>query len=236
MGSVSGVGVLDKSVTILATIAEGGPYTLAELVERTRLPRATAHRLVSALEDHDLVGRDERGRYRLGLRVLAWGARAATGLPLADAAAPVLAALRDATDESAQLYVRDGDRRVCVAAAERPSGLRDTVPVGAALPLTAGSAAKVILAWAPDADRFPQISAAERALVRRQGWASSVGERESGVASVSAPVFDPNAQTVVGVVSVSGPVDRLGRRPGARFAPEVVAAARDLERRAGLGR
>ena len=39
----------------------------------------------------------------------------------------------------AKLYVREGDRRVCVASAERTSGLRDTVPLGASLPLTAGS-------------------------------------------------------------------------------------------------
>ena len=46
---------------------------------------------------------------------------------------PALSALRDATGESAQLYRRQGDQRICVAAAERMSGLRDSVPVGAAL-------------------------------------------------------------------------------------------------------
>ena len=62
-------------------------------------------------------------------------------------AQPVLVQLRDLTGESAQLYRRQADIRVCVAAAERASGLRDTVPVGAALPMTAGSAAQVLLAW-----------------------------------------------------------------------------------------
>ena len=62
-------------------------------------------------------------------------------------AQPVLAQLRDMTGESAQLYRRQGDARICVAAAERASGLRDTVPVGAVLPMSAGSAAQVLLAW-----------------------------------------------------------------------------------------
>src|SRR4030095_4306116 len=75
----------------------------------------------------------------------------ATAAPdvLLPAAAPMLTALRDATGESAQLYLRRADERVCVAASERVSGLRDTVPVGAVLPMTAGSGAQVLLAWEP---------------------------------------------------------------------------------------
>jgi DNA-binding IclR family transcriptional regulator len=62
-----------------------------------------------------------------------------------------------------------------------------------------------------------------------------VAEREPGVASVSAPVRD-GAGRAVAAIGVSGPIERLGRRPGPRFAEAVVGAARDLERRAGLAR
>ena len=55
--------------------------------------------------------------------------------------------------------------------------------------------------------RFFAIQARTLAEVRRRGWAQSVAERESGVASVSAPVRDA-AGTVVAAVSVSGPVER----------------------------
>jgi DNA-binding IclR family transcriptional regulator len=72
----------------------------------------------------------------------------------------------------------------------------------------------------------------ERALleVRRRGWAQSVAEREPGVASVSAPVRDAAGQ-VVAAVSVSGPIDRMGRRPGARWAADLLAAADALQSR-----
>jgi DNA-binding IclR family transcriptional regulator len=231
MDSVSGVGVVDKSVAILEVLAERGAVGLADLVDATGFSRPTAHRLALALEAHGLVGRDEEGRFRLGVRLAAWGGRVPS-LPLAlvDEAEPVLVALRDETGESAQLYVRDGDRRVCVAAAERPSGLRDTVPVGARLPLTAGSGAKVLLAWS-DAGDWPRgVDGAALRAVRRQGWAASVAEREPGVASVSAPVRDAHG-VVVAAVSVSGPIDRLGRRPGSRYGRAVVASARALARR-----
>ena len=121
---------------ILEALAERGPATLAELVDAHR---ALAGRPRTGWRSRSrrtaCVGRDERGRFRLGVRLAAWGAAAARRGRAGDAAGRCSRDLRDETGESAQLYVRDGDRRVCVAAAERPAGLRDTVPVGARLPL-----------------------------------------------------------------------------------------------------
>ena len=234
MDSLSGVGVIDKSAAILEALAERGPATLAELVEATGISRPTAHRLAVALEAHGLVGRDDRGRFRLGVRLAAWG-RGAVSLSatMLEQSADVLAELRDETGESAQLYVRDGDHRVCIAAAERPAGLRDTVPVGARLPLVAGSGGKVLLAWADAADWPPAVDPAVLRAVRQRGWAASVAEREAGVASVSAPVFGPDG-VVIAALSVSGPIDRLGRRPGPQFGPALVSGAERLGRKAGL--
>lgn len=219
-------------MAVLEAVAKE-PCGLAELCTRTGLPRATAHRLAVGLEVHRLLRRGSDGRWRPGaaLAELAGGAVD----PLLDAASSVLPRLRDRTGESVQLYRRDGSQRVCISTAEPPSGLRDTVPVGARLPMTAGSGAKVLAAWTDPATQRSLLTDAvfgERALleVRRRGWAQSVGEREPGVASVSAPVRDANG-TVVAAVSVSGPIDRMGRRPGARWAADLLAAADALQAR-----
>ena len=223
--------MLDKAVAILSFLSANGPASLATVVGDTGLPRPTAHRLLSALEAHHLVVRG-RGRYSLGIRLLGWGNRA-VGTSLVDAAWPVLAALRDETGESTQLYVREGDRRVCVASVERASGgLRDTVPVGAVLPLELGSGGKVLLAWAEDKGRFSGVGIAELDAIRSRGWAESVAEREAGVASVSAPVFGPDGK-LNAAVCASGPISRLGERPGERLAEPVVAAAREIEETMG---
>jgi DNA-binding IclR family transcriptional regulator len=219
----SGVGVLDKAVLVLDAV-QAGAHSLAALTESTGLSRATAHRLAVALEVHGLLARDGAGRWGIGPRVAALAGHDT----LLDRAAPILARLRDVTGESAQLYRRQGSERVCIAAAERGSGLRDTVPVGAVLPMTAGSAAQVLLAFTgempPPGAAFTDRSLAE---VRRRGWAHSVAEREAGVASVSAPVLATDGQ-VVGAISVSGPLERLGRQPGRLHAAAVVAAAHEL--------
>ncbi|MEV5412647.1 IclR family transcriptional regulator [Thermopolyspora sp. NPDC052614] len=227
MDNSSGVGVLDKAVLVLNAL-EAGPASLAQLVQATGLARPTAHRLACALEHHRIVSRDTQGRFVLGPRLSELSAAAGEDRLLA-VAGPVLVQLRDITGESAQLYRRQGDERVCVAAAERASGLRDTVPVGSALPMTAGSAAQILLAW-EEPDRLhrglrgAKFTATTLSGVRRRGWAHSVAEREQGVASVSAPVRGAGGK-VIAAISVSGPIERLTRSPGRLHAGAVVAAA-----------
>lgn len=209
--TVTGVGVIDKAARILAAVEEK-PLDLTSLIVATRLPRATAHRLAVALEGHGLLRRDAEGRFAPGLRLVALGRAASQALHLPEVARPALEELRDRTGESAQLYVRDGDTRVCVVSLESPHGLRTIVPVGAALPLHAGSAGHVLSGDV------------------REGsdWIDSVGEREAGVASVSAPVRAADGH-VIAAVSVSGPIDRIGNEPGARHGAAVVGAAAAVE-------
>jgi DNA-binding IclR family transcriptional regulator len=226
----SGVGVLDKAVAIMAAL-EAGPRSLSELVSATGIARPTAHRLAVALEFHRLVSRDFSGRFILGARSSELAAAAGEDRLLV-LAAPALIALRDATGESAQLYRRQGDSRICVAAAERLSGLRDSVPVGTSLAMQAGSGAQILMAW-EEPDKLhrglvgAKFNAVNLAAVRRRGWAQSVGEREAGVASVSAPVRGPNNK-VIAAVSISGPIERLSRQPGRMHAAAVVATANKL--------
>jgi DNA-binding IclR family transcriptional regulator len=223
--SVSGVGVIDKATQVLDALEEA-PRSLSELVAVTGFSRATAHRLAVALELHGLVRRDEEGRFALGVRLIALGRAAAEAIPLASAALPALEALRDETGESVQLYVRQGDRRVCIAALESPHGLRTIVPMGASLPLEVGSAGKIL----SDASNE---SVGTESSPNRRPWVESVGEREAGVASVSAAVAGPDGRALA-AVSVSGPIERTTRQPGRRYGDAVVAAARHIETAAGL--
>ena len=206
MDSVSGVGVLDKAVVVLHAVAVS-PVSLGELQARTGLPRATVHRLAAALELHGLLRRDDAGRYELGLGLVALGHTAAERFPLVEVARPVLAELCVSTGESVQLFVREGAQRRCVVSLESPHGLRWIVPQGSLLPLDVGSAGRVL-----------------SGEVSKHGWVQSVGEREVGVASVSAPVVGADGSTVA-ALSVSGPIERLTRQPGKRFGAAVVAAA-----------
>jgi DNA-binding IclR family transcriptional regulator len=206
MDTVTGVGVLDKAMDILRVVADR-PATLGGLQSATGLPRATAHRLAVALEAHGLLRRDNDGRFDLGPELATLGRIADVRFPLVELARDALSHLRDETGESVQLFVREGQQRRCVLSFASPHALRWIVPEGARLPLELGSAGRVLSG---------ELGAA--------GWVASVEEREAGVASVSAPVRAGDG-AVIAAVSLSGPVERLSRRPGARFGRQVVEAA-----------
>lgn len=209
MNIVTGVGVLDKAVQLLRAVADQ-PRTLQGLQAATGIPRATAHRLAVALEAHGLLRRDPDGRFDLGPELGALGRIVGERFPLADQALPALERLRDATGESAQLFVREGANRRCVLSLQSPHALRWIVPEGVLFPLDVGSAGRVLSGAAGG-----------------HGWIESVEEREAGVASVSAPVLDAGG-AVVAAVSVSGPVERMTRQPGRVFGDRVVAASQEI--------
>ena len=224
--------MLDKAVLILR-LAAVSSVTLTELVQQSGLPKATAHRIAMGLEGHALLSRNDVGAWIAGPLLAELTNGGVSGL--ASRAGPILEQLCRDTGESAQLFRRESDVRLCIASAERASGLRDTVPRGARLPMTAGSAAHVLLAWSSAADKpddaalLGRASFSNRTLaeVRRRGYAHSSGEREAGVGSISAPVRDADGG-VIAAVSVSGPLERLGRRPRAGLVAAVIEAAKSL--------
>ncbi|MCF4007019.1 IclR family transcriptional regulator [Corynebacterium uropygiale] len=225
----SGIKVLDRAVAIMTAVA-AQPRSLAELCEATELPRATAHRLATALETHRLLARTSDGRWSVGpaLSSLSIGGKD----QLIDAATPIMASLMATTNESVQLYQLTGTTRTCIASQEPPVGLHNTVPVGARMALTAGSAAKIFLAYSSPGLRhtiLPHAVFTEKDLedVRARGWSESVSEREIGLASLSAPVFEGNG-LFVAVLSISGPADRLRPHPGEKWGTQLLAAATEL--------
>ena len=227
------VGVLDRSVAILEAV-EKGERSFRAIVAATGLTKPTAHRLISSLEDHGFLLHVGGLGYALGPRLLALASTAMRELPIRQLARPILERLARSTGESTQLYVRSEDRRICVDAVESDNELRTIVQIGASLPLNKGSAGKVFLAWgrAPDGLDLADIGTS-LVTTRRRGWADSYGERESGVASVSAPIFGPRDH-LLAAISVSGPQARLAGQQAKRYGPAVVQAAHEVE--ALLGR
>jgi DNA-binding IclR family transcriptional regulator len=210
MDSVSGVGVLDKAFLVLNELV-AHPLSLTEVVERTGIPRATSHRLLSALEHHGAVRRNDNGDYCIGPTLAGLGRAATQQFPFLQFARDVATQIRDRTGESVQVFVPESQGRRCVVSLESPNGLRWIVPEGSLFPLTRGSAGKVL----------------SGVRLSTGGWIESVEERVKGVASVSAPVVDDSG-VIVAALSVSGPLERMGAQPGAKFGAVVVKGARQI--------
>lgn len=199
----TGVGVLDRVVAVLDAV-EVRRMTASELARYLGLSVPTTHRLVSSMMAHTLLSRDDDGRLQLGARF--------SSPYLEQVCTPVLTGLQQETGETAQLWVRRGEHRLCLASIDSPAELRASVPVGTLLPLGAGGSAAEILTGS----------------TTKPGWAESVSQRTPGLCSVSAPIHRPSGETVA-ALCLSAPVIRVGEAgPGAIYGEVVVSAAAQL--------
>lgn len=247
-GGVPPILVLQKICQILECFTIRQPQlTLQQITAETGLPASTCQRLVHNLVREGFLDRYEEG-YRIGLGLVRWAAPGSFGLDTVRLTRPSLQQLRDATAETACLYVRDGAYRTVVALAETHHVVMRLFMVGMVMALHAGSAGKVFMAFDPmarsaavghglsrhTARTIVDIDLLDQQLeeIRRLGYASSFEEREPGAASVSAPVFGLTGE-LVAVIGVGAPTQRLTPSDVGDIAPKVVAAAEDASRRLG---
>lgn len=216
-----GVIAVTRALQVLAAFALGESHlSLAELSRRCALHKTTVLRLARTLAQSGYLVQREDGDWRLGPAAGWLGARYQAGFDVQNVLEPALRALTQSTGESAAFYVREGDVRTCLVRVEGPQALRHHARMGEGLPLDRGSPGRVILA-------FSGAPGTEYERIRQRGYHWSIGEREQGVATVSAPVFGMHWR-LLGSVCISGPASRLPAEKLEALAQTVVAAANQL--------
>ncbi len=240
---VIGAAVLDKAMDVLDLVASTAPsVAFVDLQRRSALPRSTLHRLLTALEGRGLLRRDAEDRtWRLGYRLLELAHGVWSDLDLRATAAPELAALRDATDETVLFGVLDDDACVIGEAAPGRQAIRLAADVGQRTPWPASPLGCAIAAWLEAAvarnllDRLPAAtrSVLEPALELARGRGYYVqGIDSAGTSAVAAPILDYRG-IAVAAIAIMGPAFRLPPDRLHALAPPLMEAARRLSHNAG---
>lgn len=247
-GGVAPLLVLGKITEILDAFSLDQPsLTLRQLRATTGLPASTVQRLVANMVWAGLLERDG-DQLRIGLRMAYWAAPAIRAIDAIDIVSPLLDGLRDLTGESVTLFRVEQGHRVCVALSPTRHELRQDAYVGRLMPLHAGSAGRVLLAWdavleesvlAHDMRQHTGITITERdelhaalGVTRAQGYAVTSGERVDGAAGLSAPIFN-SAGRVLFSLTISGPAVRITEDSIASWISPLVESAREATRRLG---
>jgi len=224
--SESGLRTVQRAIDILYCFTlEEQELTLTEIANKISLAKSTTTRLLSTLEQNNLVLKDpDTLKYRLGQGLYYLGHIAGKSIKVREISKPIMEQIRDQTRETVNLYILDKDSRVCVEQCEGLQSVRHMVKIGEKLPLWAGAGGKVLLAYQSvvfQSQIFEQIPSQERLEylkkeleeIKIQQCASSIDEREIGSAAVAAPIFDINHE-VKACLSISGPTNR--------FTPEII--------------
>jgi DNA-binding IclR family transcriptional regulator len=196
--------------------------TLADLSRRVAMGKTTVLRTARTLARAGYLAQWEDGRWRLGPASGWLGVRYQTAFDVRDVIDSVLRGLTGVTGETTALFVREGNSRTCVARVERPSLARHYIRVGEKLALDQGASGHVLLAYSGQiGERYDDI--------RRHGFHVSVGERDSKLCSVSAPVFGARRR-LFGALCVSGESQRLGQAELRAHLDALIANSEKLSR------
>jgi len=227
---------------------------IGDISAMTGHSKSTVSRLLATLQEFGCVEKAEGyGKYHLGYRIYLWGVISQASHTLPAIAKPIMKNLRERCGEEVSLYGAEGDRRVCLLRVESLHEIARVGLIGEPLPLHAGAAGRVLLAYLPkelqqsviydqDLNRFTGLTITDPGKlisslkrIREQGFAVSRGEREPEAFSVVAPVRDAH-ETVVASLSISGPNYRLNRNKLKQNIKDVLKAAEEISHKLGLDR
>jgi IclR family transcriptional regulator, acetate operon repressor len=243
MSPIPGTQAVARAVALLKLFSDAAPERgLGDLAKAAGLHRATAHRLLAALEREGMVARDESGeRYRLGPDAIALGARATRATDLRSACRAELLALAAETGETATLEVPVRGDMLIADEVVGKALISATASAGTSWPAHATSTGKAVLAVLPDDERRAMLGrklsrptartivsqvalARDLALTRKRGYAVATEELERGYVAVGAAILDQSGRPV-GALSVGGPTVRFPARRIASLGTVVRAAA-----------
>ncbi|WP_159078922.1 IclR family transcriptional regulator [Orrella marina] len=221
-GGKVGVGAVNRALQVLSAFesSENG-LTLSMISEETGLYESTILRLLESLIAARYAKRLPNGRYVVGPKVLILSEMYRRSFKLSDYVLPHLRALVETSGESAGLYVREGDARVCLHQIQPRRSVRMHVVEGKAFPLDIGAAGHVIRAFEDQAEgeRFQHI--------RESGYCVTKAERDPESAAIACPVFQ-SEQHLLGAVSLVIPLYRCTDELFNQLIPAVQETAKRL--------
>jgi DNA-binding IclR family transcriptional regulator len=241
-----------KALDLLTAFSFREPrLSLADLATRTGIPRPTAFRLLTTLEQAGFVSK-RSGEYQLGIKCFVLGNIVASSLDLREKARTHLERLRDVTGETVHLAVLDQWQVLYLERLQSPHPIGFMRSrVGGSVPAYCTSLGKTLLAFKPQEDvgewlrtqtlkaMTPATITAPRRLlkelraIRERGYGLDEQEHEIGVRCLAAPIVN-HAGEVVAAISVAGPADRMPRSlAGSAMANAVVATARAISTELG---
>jgi DNA-binding IclR family transcriptional regulator len=224
---------LRSAFEIVDYLKRSGGAGVTEVANELSLPKSTAHVYLSSLEEVGYaVNRD--GTYHIGMRFLDIGENARSRKRIYQVGCEEVDRLAEETGEVASMMIPEHGRGVYLYRKRGDQAMPVKSHIGKHVDLHCRASGKAILSELPE-QRVEEIIEdkglirrtdrtitdrdelwAELEQVSRRGYAVNDGELREGLRCIGAPVTRDG--TVVGAISVSGPV---GRIQGERFEEEI---------------
>lgn len=232
----------DRALDVLQLFTDSKlVWSGSEVSEHFGVARSTGYRYLKGLVSASFIEECDGG-FRLGPRIFELARLARKGLGLSQIAKPIMRQLADEAGETVLLTRRSGAAVVCLELEESSHPIRLSYERGHVMPINAGAAAQILLAWAPTDEAADVLSAAplqrftqrtvtdptqllkRLASIRQQGYAVSSGELDVDVLGIAAPIRAANG-TVGAAVSVAALASRVPKNKTSQLTRAVRDAA-----------
>lgn len=232
MNIANGTRTIERAFEILECFDEEHyELGISEIAKMSALSKATTYRILKTLEGKGYIVQDTvNSKYRLGVRVLRLSKLFLSSLDFRRVALPYMQNIRDLLNESVNLYVSNGTKRICIERLESTHPLRRVLKIGDELPLERGAAGIVLLAFG--AGSCLSMDESKLATIREKGYAVSHGERAESASSVAAPIFDHRGK-IIATLAIAGPTSRFDEIRLPEYISVVVSNAKSISRDLG---
>lgn len=233
----------ERAFQVIEMVAQAGRVTTAGIVTALAIPKTTAHRLVSNLEEFGFLEHGmERGRYQVGARLLELATNILAAATSNGPIHAVLAELSRRTAETISLGVLRGSEVVYIDSAIGNSPLTLNFQKGHRAPAHCTSSGRVFLAhmekkqldayllsgpWEPITPSTivdPEQLRLEVERVHKNGYAVNDSEFAIGVVGAAVPIMGPSGR-VIACLSISAPKARKSLDDITLLVPDLQAAA-----------
>jgi DNA-binding IclR family transcriptional regulator len=245
-----------RGLEVLEVLARSEvPLGPTKVGEHVGLDKATVGRLLFTLCEAGYTRQESSGSYRLTGKILQLASGISLQPELRELAHPHLVKLRDATEETVHLGIREGDRVIYIDKIDGTHPVRLVSAIGQTMPVHTTALGKVALAWMSEDELdtlLPQLQLTRRTdrslgtladlradlqRTRNRGFSIDDRENEDHAYCVGAPILGLDGE-VVAMVSLSGPSYRmmgLSEENGARCRATADAISAELRGSADSG-
>ena len=239
---------IEKALNILLLFSSETPaLSHTEIAKAMGWSTSTTSRLLSTLQNKGFLIRDfATGKYMLGGVLYFLGQVAKNSVNLSQICTPVIQRIRNETQETVHIFIREGYERICFAQAEGTQSVRQSTALGTREPVCYGATGIVLLAFqqpeelgksiAVLKERFRDLNLEELlmkvAVAKDQGFALKKGDTDgSHVGCIAAPIHNSDG-SVTACIGISTPEFRFPEDPG-HFVDLIKEGAREISQQLG---
>ena len=203
--NIIGVEAVNKALEILNCFTERNEaLTITKIANITGDHKSRISRISKSLENFGYIRKINSGEFKIGHSISRLYEIYDTSFNFKNSIKSELDFISGKLNETASLFVKQKDWRVCIQTSEPKKIIKHSIQIGTKKPLDKGSSGHILSA-------YHNLEIRDKERILKQGYSMSFGERDREIASISVPIFRTKKQ-FLGSLTVTGHISNFNKK------------------------